>query len=406
MDMNRRRFLALVATSSATMSGCTSLSPDVRPSAEKSGSGTIPIRWKANLGKRLPVPAVIDETVYAVSSTSGVSAFATADGNRQWTRPAPRSAWFGPAAFDDLVYAVDYETLVALDAATGEEHWRFTWPEEAAMEALPVVSQEAIFAGISSLPTSHTESKFPEDLWVFDRLDGSLKWKRDLSDGRLSGTQGPVTGPPVLHDGALYVQTQDGSVMALTPTDGRERWRAALNGRGGVGGPVLIPDRQTLVVNLETRSGEGDGTRELVGLSMVDGQERWRTKKIQTAPVTDGATVYGGEIAAIGGHSTVYALSAANGRKQWEFTRPGRLKTWTSLSATGGTLFASFTQRTDQGDVKDDDSTLYAVSPDGTERWRFKRSCEGFSQAVVSNGAVYVGGRYGDGTLYALALNA
>lgn len=408
--MRRRRFLAVTASSLVT-GGCLDLpSGTDRRGSPSPGAGTPTdrgggdlVRWQAEIGKRVPVPAVGGGSVYAVGSTSGVHAFAAADGARRWRRSSPQSSWFGPAVGDGVVYAVGYETLAAYDAASGEESWRKTWPEEAAMETSPLVGEEAVFAGISSLPTSHTDSKFPEDLWAFDRRDGSLLWKRDLSGRNQTSTGGPLSGRPVLHDGTLYVQTQGGTVFALDPSDGSERWRRQLDGTNEAGGPTLVAERDLLVVLLDLRSDESGQRGALVALATGDGRERWRAEGIQTAPVSDGTTVYGGEMADVGGHSTVFALSAADGSEQWQFTKPGRLKTWSSLSTAGGTLFASFTERTGRGDVKDDDSTLYAVGADGTEQWRFERSCEGFSRAVVSKGTVYVASRYGDGTLYALA---
>lgn len=405
--MRRRRFLAL-ATSSLAVGGCLDAPFRTdRRGSPSSGTGTPTTgdslaQWQAQLGKRVPVPVVKGRSVYAVGSTSGVHAFSADDGTRQWHRSSPHSSWFGPAVGDGIVYAVGYETLAALDAASGEERWRYTWPDEAAMEAAPVVGEEAVFAGISSLPTSHTDSKFPEDLWAFDRRDGSLLWKRDFSGQNPPNTGGPLSGRPVLHDGTLYVLTQDGAAVALDPSDGSERWRRRLDGTGQAGGPTLVAEQELLVVPLNRRS-RGDGQQgTLVALSTTDGRERWRSEGIQTAPVSDGTTVYGGEIADAGGRSTVSALSAADGSEQWQFTKPGRLKTWTSLSVAGRTLFASFTERTGRGDVKDDHSTLYAVGADGTEQWSFERRCEGFSRAAVSEGTVYVAGRYGDGTLYAL----
>ena len=169
------------------------------------------------------------------------------------------------------------------------------------------------------------------------------------------------------------------------------------------GGATLVAETETLVVPLESHSQDRGLRRALVGLATVDGHERWRTDGIQTAPVNDESTVYGAEIGNMGGSSTVFALSAIDGNERCRFTKPGRPKTWSSLSAVHGTVFASFTERTGGGDVKDDDSTLYAVDADGTEQWRFTRSCEGFSRVVVSGGTAYVASRYGDSTLYALA---
>jgi outer membrane protein assembly factor BamB len=212
-----------------------------------------------------------------------------------------------------------------------------------------------------------------------------------------------LSGQPVLHDETLYVLTRGGTVFALDPADGSEGWRHQLDGTSEAGGATLVANTETLVVPLESHSQERGLRRALVGLATVDGHARWRTGGIQTAPVSDESTVYGAEFGDVGGSSTVFALSAADGSERWRFTKPGRPKTWSSLSAVHGTVFASFTERTGGGDVKDDDSTLYAVDADGTEQWRFTRSCEGFSRVVVSGGTAYAASRYGDSTLYALA---
>lgn len=395
--MYRRRVLALAASSFA-MGGCLQSSSPI----DRIEDGRV--RWRFPIGHRAPTPAVDEGSVYAVETTSGVHAFDADDGTRRWHRSNPRSAWFGPAVGDGTLFAVGSEDLVACNAANGGEHWRYTWPDKAWMEASPVVSENAVFASISSSPTSHSGSQFPEDLWAFDRRDGNLLWKRDLSGPDQPNTWGVFSGQPVLHDGTLYIQTRGGTVAALDPSDGSERWRVQFDGNSDVGGPALVTEQDTIVVLLETHS--DDPGRALVALAMSDGRERWRVDGIQTAPLSDGSTVYGGEIADIGGESTVYALSTADGSDQWQFTKPGRLKTWTSLSVGDGTLFASFTERTGQGEIKDDVSTLYAVGMDGTEQWRFERSCEGFSGAVVSEETIYVTGRSGDETLYALTLEA
>jgi len=418
--MRRRRFLA-VASSSLAMGGC--LDSPARPDRQESpapGSDTPrerngtatdreadtptersgPVRWRAGIGGRIPVPAVDDGSVYAVS-TSGIHAFATADGRRRWSHSTPQSAWLGPAVGDGVVYAAGGGTLAAFDAASGEKRWRRTWPDDASVETMPVVGERAVFVGVSSPSTERADSTVPEDLWAVGKGDGSRRWKRDL--GERDRTGGVLSGAPVLHGGTLYVQTRRGTVMALDPSDGSDRWRRRFDGTSGMGGPTLVAEEGLLVVSAELRASDRGRQWALVALGTADGSERWRVTGIQTAPVSDGTTVYGGHIADIGGESTVFALSAADGSEQWQFTKPGRLKMWSSLSTAGGTLYASFTERTGRGDVNDDDSTLYAVGTDGTEQWRFERRCEGFSRVVGSADTVYVAGRYGDGALYALA---
>lgn len=418
--MRRRRFLA-VAASSLAMGGCLdspsrpdrqeSPAPGSDTPTERNGTATDrepdtptepsgPVRWRAGIGGRIPVPAVGDGSVYAVS-TSGLDAFAAADGRRRWSHSTPGSAWLGPAVGDGVVYAAGDGTLAAFDAASGAERWQRTWSGEAVVETRPVVGKGAVFVGISTPPASRTDSPVPADLWAVERGDGSRRWTRDLGGRNEDG--GILSGPPVLHEGTLYVQTRCGTVLALDPSDGSDRWRRRFDGTSVMGGPTPVAGEDLLVVSVELRSSDRGRRWALVALGTDDGGERWRVTGIQTAPVSDGTTVYGGEIAGTGGKSTVVALSAADGGRRWQFTKPGRLKTWSSLSTAGGTLYASFTERTGRGDVDDDDSTLYAVGADGAERWRFERRCEGFSRVVTSAETVYVAGRQGDGGLYALA---
>lgn len=402
--MLRRRFLE-VATGSLAMGGCVESfrgnggrdSPSTGESTPTPASGDGRVRWQAPIGKRVPVPAVDDGSVYAVGSTSGVHAFDADDGRRRWHRSSPRSSWFGPAVDNGVVFAVGHHKLVAYDASSGDQQWQQTWHETAFMEAAPVAGENAVFAGISSTPTSHTGSAFPEDLWAYDRYDGSFLWKRDLGESEDRTSNSALSGKPILFDGTLYVLTRDGTVIALNPSDGSERWRRELDGPSGSGGPALVAPEETLVVHVETRSDDA-----LVALGTDDGRERWRVGRIQTAPVSNGTTVYGARLADEGGESTVYAFSAADGSERWQFSRPGTLWLSTSLSVADGRVFANFTERTGSGSGGDDESTLYAVGRNGTEQWRFTRRCEGFSRAVVSEGTVYVAGRLGNGTLYAL----
>lgn len=110
------------------LSGCLSASPKASKSTvtDVQRAEGVSVRWQASLDRRIPVPAADTESVYAVSSESGIHAFRTADGTRRWHHSFPKSAWFGPRVGSGLVVAVYFETLVAFDAETGTEQWRHT----------------------------------------------------------------------------------------------------------------------------------------------------------------------------------------------------------------------------------------------------------------------------------------
>lgn len=394
MSLTRRRVLLASAGLLTSLGGCASSTftttrqpvtnpttadqSDIPPALRTNG---VSIDWQIPLGKRIAQPAVADGTVFATSSTGGLSALDAEDGTQQWHQQRPRSGWFGPTVTDGRVFSVDYQTLVVYDAETGAEQWRKEWPKEATIQAKPTVGTDTVYLANSSRPLSHSESKFIEDLFAFDVADGTLRWKRHLGED----DHEPIAGQPLFHNNTLYVHTERTGLFALNPEDGTTKW-------------VFEPDTgNTRMERGPNIAGETlvTSTPELAyGLDPVTGTKQWETGLIYGTPVTDESTVY-----AQGDGGPLYALRASDGVEKWRLSRPGELRT---PSTAGGHLFANFVRRTGEKDTKDSISTLYRIDDAGDVQWRFTRICEGFSGAARAGNRVFVAGRYGDGRLYAL----
>jgi outer membrane protein assembly factor BamB len=123
-------------------------------------------RWRVDLPYCLSGPAVVDDRVYArgYSSESRTVAL-TRDGDEVWRAPVGGLA--PPAATADAVFVVNRD-VVALDAATGEERWRWDLRMDL-VRAAPIASPEAVIAlGNRSAALHRTRPLFG--------LGGRVRW--------------------------------------------------------------------------------------------------------------------------------------------------------------------------------------------------------------------------------------
>lgn len=406
----RRSALHLGAVGLAALAGCTTENPG-GTTPERSSTGTearsttssttettataseanegesgVTVQWTASIGGRIPIPAVDEDTVYVTSSKGGLSAFDRTGGNRRWRVSTGGASYLGPRVADETVYCPAGNDLLARATSDGGHRWTHEW--EGWLSSMPTIDGDTVFVGNTDPELSHDPSSYPEDLFALAIDDGSVRWKRSLGDHDELG------GDPLVAGGRLYAQVESSDVYALDPTDGTTIWHTPTPaGRGGAyEGPVMAG---------ETLVAISGGS--LVGIDPSSGDVRWTFGGVKTAPVTDGEAVYAGDFTPEGTQSTVYSVDPRDGSELWSRPIPGRLKTWSALSAAPGTLYVSATEAAGDRGSRDDLTTLYAIDAAGTEQWRFKRTCDGFSRVVVADGIAYVAGRYGDGTLYALA---
>ncbi|MBI4721943.1 MAG: PQQ-binding-like beta-propeller repeat protein [Candidatus Stahlbacteria bacterium] len=142
------------------------------------------------------------------------------------------------------------------------------------------------------------------------RQDGSVKW--------IFPTQGAVFSSPVLSaSGVVYIGSNDSSVYAINSTTGVQVWKCDLP-IGVLSSPALSLDESVVYV--------------------ASGSEEWFTDD----------------------KARLYAISAVTGGINWEFDS-ATSKYCSPSVGTDGTIYI--------GSKSNNDSKLYAVNPDGTQKW-------------------------------------
>jgi outer membrane protein assembly factor BamB len=153
-------------------------------------------------------------------------------------------------------------------------------------------------------------------------IAGAVQWEAGLG----SSVSFPLR--PNVRDDVVTLASDEGRVVSLDPSSGKERWRVELNQElsAGLGGDGRV-------LALVTKAGE------LLVINAQGGSILWRTPvgaRILTAPV-----VAGGRVFLLGTDRSVWAFDAADGVQLWRVARPGEPLSLSSagvLSVQGDTL--------------------------------------------------------------------
>ncbi len=228
--------------------------------------------WSTNAGKgekRLGVrqrPAVADGRVFVAAAGGAVSAHDLQSGARVWTFGSDARLTGGPAASDGVVVVGSLDGQVfALDAATGVQKWTAKVPNE-------VITAPAVGQGLVLVRTNDGR------VTAFDAQTGEQRWfySTELPTLTVRGNAPVVLGP-----GVAFVGNDDGSLSAMSVSDGRLIWNQV----------VGLPDGRT----------------ELERMADVDG-----------APVLDGATLFASSY-----KNETVAIDGPSGRALWTRERGG-----------------------------------------------------------------------------------
>lgn len=273
---SRRRMLAMSGSlAAAATAGCLAIGAAVEPGTDSGTDWPKPDfdsratgwardaaapreapseRFRIELPSPTDRPVVADRTVY-VPTMGGLIALDAADGEERWRYAPSEAAHFirSPAVHDGSVYVTGEDPgLVALDAADGTVEW--TVESDEPMRAPPAPSWEwrALYAG--------------DDAGRVVRVtpDGEVEWATDV--------YGSVTRV-VAHDPeGVFVGTTAGEVHALY--DGRGIWRRSVPGKvtalaGTEGNDVYVATF-------------GGGTLRLAGGAHA-GRPRWHAEDGPTA---------------------------------------------------------------------------------------------------------------------------
>ncbi len=199
-------------------------------------------------------PVTTDALVIAAIIGGQVKAFDKRDGSVRWVRNLQiTSRARSLVRFEDLVI-VPARDLIALDAATGAERWRYSGSDRQAGVLTPVLAGDTLFAGGYS----------SGEAVALNARTGELYWSVMLGNTIHRPT---VTSAKVVFPRRSGAFDGAGAVIALDRASGEEQWRFAMpDAEGFPGGPatgglsigdrVIVGSRTAVVYALS----ESDGT--------------------------------------------------------------------------------------------------------------------------------------------------
>ncbi|WP_329345412.1 outer membrane protein assembly factor BamB family protein [Streptomyces sp. NBC_01352] len=317
-------------------------------------------RLRRGLGLGPGAPTALEPPSDGVQ-VSGPNIVSAGPARQLWVFSPGRRNMSTPAVADGGVHVSSGSGLYALDAATGQERWRFVTSGDRIKVLAPTVADGVVYFG-----TGHADGL----AYAMDALTGRQIWQ--------VATGAPVTSRPAVVDGVVYLSSEQG-LSALDAATGERRWVLA-------GNPVLgSPTVAAGVVYVHI-----GGSKEDKGVHALDaatGERRWRFttgrewNEASRPAVADGS-VY------VTSHSSLHAVDALSGRERWAFYADHYM---TSTPAVRG----------DRVYVGSWDHHLYAVDADiGEPYWKFPTEGAVASSPVLADGLVHFG--CWDNTLYTL----
>ncbi|MFE1171466.1 PQQ-binding-like beta-propeller repeat protein [Streptomyces sp. NPDC058773] len=281
------------------------------------GDGTE--RWRLNTEGWVYALKVDRGTVVTSTRGGGVQAWEAATGELLWETGGVQTdfenAETGPVVHEGTVFVWADARLKALEARTGAERWSYPVGDAASCGGVPVRMLPAsdgvvyVVAGTRVL--------------AIDIARGDVRWHFEAPAVFLSP---PAFAPgPAVTGGGVYLADYLGTVYALDPADGRDRWRIATEARQSTE-PVLVAHG---AVHL------GSG-KALYTLDAVTGTPRWRFQagaEVIGAPVVAEGRVHFGSA-----DHCLYTLDAMGGQLRWKLETGGEITG--SPVAVGGVVYA------------------------------------------------------------------
>jgi outer membrane protein assembly factor BamB len=200
-------------------------------------------------------PVVAQGTVVIGSGDGGVYAADAATGELRWSYATDGRVRSSPAVADGVVYVGSMDgRLYAIDLATGSARWRFEtegyalnsseWGfDRRSIQSSPAVVDGTVYFGSRDGHVYAVDAASGEERWRFDQ---EVSW---------------CNTSPAVFDGVVYAGTSDGHfVQALDAATGEELWRTATAGRvfaspAVAGETVVVGDQAGTLFALDATTG-------------------------------------------------------------------------------------------------------------------------------------------------------
>jgi len=325
------------------------------------------------------------------------------------------TSWTGMTLVDDVLYAADFQQIVALNAEDANILWSFPSDAEDKTRGVfyvtPAVTENMVVVA-SEVAASGFLGQASYVVWGLDREDGRLLWRFDgargqyVEGGAVSGntfvignsdnhvyaldldngalkwsfeTGHRVWSTPLIISDVVYVASMDHHLYALNLDDGKVQWR--FQAEGAFASTPALRDGVLYVGAFDDR---------LYALDANSGEEQWRyltENWIWGSPVIYEDVVYA---TVVSGY--VYAVEADTGREIWRQPLNTPVRAGPAISEDGSQLF-----------VGAENGTLYALdTTNGTMMWSRESEGQALSSPLVHDGVVYKPIVFGDLRLRAM----
>jgi outer membrane protein assembly factor BamB len=341
--------------------------------------------WRADLGRALPKPrasTVVAGGRYCLSAGDGtIVALDLQSGQVAWERQIDAGRTTHTLVTDGarlFVSSVDTQpiptngkALLALDAATGQDIWRYTTIGHS-------LSAAALADGVAYFTSSDTV------LHAVDAASGQARWQvRHASWG---------PDAPAADASLVYAGGRGDALVAYAIGDGAEQWR--FSATAWFASPLCLAEGQLYTLNwdgflyaLEARTG-----RLLWKLKGERGQGFTSPPSANSIRLYVGSRVYHEHDGEQAETYALLALRKEDGGEVWRFLTPKHI--FAAPTVAGDTvLFGA------------DDGFFYTLDTDtGVERWKIEINGRIVTQPQIEGHTVYIGERHG--AVYAIRWRA
>ncbi|MCX6344813.1 MAG: PQQ-binding-like beta-propeller repeat protein [Armatimonadetes bacterium] len=266
---------------------------------------------------------------------------------------------------DTIIAFSTFETIGALDLATGKKLWEKSFAEKG-FSAYIDCSNGTLYASIGELKLSACNIKTGKELWSLKRRgfasnivvhgsalycelnSGTLaaidlktkrtKWTLKLDDPKLAEKQNRDSGlssKPQLIEKRLYLASEAGEILCLNPASGKAIWRYKV--------PAPIGESSVSVCGFTMDSRRVYATHDFgaIALDALTGKPLWSfvtQDQVSMAPV-----LFGDSVAFCCWDGNLYAISAETGVKKWSavISKMGDLSSAAIMAVSNSLLVAA-----------------------------------------------------------------
>jgi outer membrane protein assembly factor BamB len=264
--------------------------------------------WKVSAGRLVEFPPVIAYGRLYFADTKGrFYAVEAESGELAWRAALGAATAASPTVGGGIVYqplmnepktdrAIAPGFMVAMDAETGDELWRF---KAGVIESSPLLADGVLYFGT-----------FDDKLYALDAETGERRWTFKAGDD--------IKGGPVLAHETIFFAAYDGKVYAVDARNGKRRWdSSAQGGLAGAGNFYATPAAAYGRIYI----GNTDG--KVYAFGAKSGNLLW--SKSTGGFVYSSAAVWNKTVFVGSYDRHLYALDAATGDVKWRFRANDRI---------------------------------------------------------------------------------